>query len=237
MSKSKIERSVGMSPGMPWMGPLPGGGYQGKTNKLDKAVMHFAKWLQENIGAPVEVRFNSDRMSGGAFAYPHGEKGYGNPEVGIGARLTDREKVDESTPLRFNVLIYPEFLINPDDLGEHTSSPDSTFGYWSVDSAVKAYNLVKRLVKPEVFGIASDKPKCQRCGLTRLARVNGKCSDACFCEYDGIEYTGYAPSEVGVGGGDYVELTYCLTCGQIQGKFPISKTAVRRALSKMEEIK
>ena len=84
-----ITRSLGISPGVPWAGPLPGGGYQGKTKRLDRAVARFAEWLQRRIAGPIEIRFNSDRLSGGAFVYP-GAKGkieFHTPEIGLGARL------------------------------------------------------------------------------------------------------------------------------------------------------
>ena len=65
-----ITRSLGISPGLPWGGPLPGGGYDGKTKRLDRAVQRFAEWLHRRIAGPVQVRFNSHRLSGGAFVYP-----------------------------------------------------------------------------------------------------------------------------------------------------------------------
>jgi len=65
-----ITRSIGISPGLPWGGPLPGGGYEGKTKRLDRAVQRFAEWLHRRIAGPVQVRFNSHRLSGGAFVYP-----------------------------------------------------------------------------------------------------------------------------------------------------------------------
>ena len=36
----------------------------------------------------------------------------------------------------------------------------------------------------------------------------------------GKEQIGYVPSSLNIGGGDYVEFKYCLSCGQIQGKWP-----------------
>ena len=65
-----ITRSIGISPGLPWGGPLPGGGYDGKTKRLDRAVQRFAEWLHRRIAGPVQVRFNSHRLSGGAYIYP-----------------------------------------------------------------------------------------------------------------------------------------------------------------------
>ena len=86
-----ITRSLGISPGLPWGGPLPGGGYDGKTKRLDRAVQRFAEWLHRRIAGPVQVRFNSHRLSGGAFVYPDAgpdaEISFDMPEIGLGARL------------------------------------------------------------------------------------------------------------------------------------------------------
>jgi hypothetical protein len=35
---------------------------------------------------------------------------------------------------------------------------------------------------------------------------------------------GYVPSNLGIGGGDDVQLAYRLDCGQIQGQFPLPPT-------------
>ncbi len=67
---------------------------------------------------------------------------------------------------------------------------------------------------------------CQRCKSERIANVSAKCADLCFCSVDGKEHEGYVPSDMGVGSGDYVELEYCLDCGQIQGGFPLAETNI-----------
>jgi hypothetical protein len=44
-----------------------------------------------------------------------------------------------------------------------------------------------------------------------------------------VEHHGYVPRDLGIGGGDYVKLSYCLDCGQIQpGKtdFPLPVTGL-----------
>jgi hypothetical protein len=168
-----IERSIGIVPGLPWAGPLPGGGYEGKTKRLDRAIMRFAKWLRRRIPGPVQVRFNFDRLSGGAFVYPglatDAGIAFDTPEIGLGARLiippAVRRRRDrtwkkgegerlpalewedcwtEETPLRYNVLIYPQFLRCTDNMGEY--KPGARFGYWSVSTPQEAYRLLKRLV-------------------------------------------------------------------------------------------
>jgi len=79
-----MNRSAGLSPGVPWAGPLPGGGYQGLTPKLDAAVLAQARWLETHLGEDVEVRFNSDRRSGGAFL----AVGEFSHDIGLGVALT-----------------------------------------------------------------------------------------------------------------------------------------------------
>jgi len=168
-----ITRSRGINPCVPWGGPLPGGGYEGKTKHLDRAVQHFAEWLQARVTGPVQVRFNSHRLSGGAFVYPGLDPAahvtFDTPEIGLGARLVTPPAVvrrrdrawqrgegsslpalewedcwNENTPLTYNVLVYPEFLSDPTDLGEQKLG--DRFGYWSAATPQEAYRLVRRLV-------------------------------------------------------------------------------------------
>jgi len=171
-----ITRSSGISPGVPWAGPLPGGGHDGKTKRLDRAVVRFAEWLRAHLPGPVQIRFNSDRLSGGAFVYPgaRGAVTFDTPEIGLTARLImpehvkqEREKAweegnwrrlvsverldcwTEETPLSYHVLIYPQFLRFPDNLGEY--KPGSRFGYWTAGTPQEAYRLLKRLVNPSLI--------------------------------------------------------------------------------------
>jgi hypothetical protein len=43
----------------------------------------------------------------------------------------------------------------------------------------------------------------------------------CSVDLGGRRRHGYVPDDLGIGGGDAVQLTYCLDCGQIQRAFPI----------------
>jgi hypothetical protein len=63
---------------------------------------------------------------------------------------------------------------------------------------------------------------CQACHSAKIASVSGKCSDLFSANFQGGEYEGYVPSDIGIGGDDYLEFSYCLTCGQIQGTFPVT---------------
>jgi hypothetical protein len=66
--------------------------------------------------------------------------------------------------------------------------------------------------------------KCQRCESTRLASITSKSSDCNFVQVGDNEKDGYVPSDMGIGGGDYVEFVWCLECGQIQGDWPVEST-------------
>ena len=46
----------------------------------------------------------------------------------------------------------------------------------------------------------------------------------CSVDLAGRHEHGYVPRDLGIGGGDDVQLAYCLDCGQIQGKFPLPPT-------------
>lgn len=72
--------------------------------------------------------------------------------------------------------------------------------------------------------------KCQRCESDRIMSINAKCSDLCFADIKGNEKDGYVPRDIGLKdtSGDYVELDYCLNCGQIQGNFPVDECALER---------
>ena len=63
-----------------------------------------------------------------------------------------------------------------------------------------------------------------KCGSKRIASVNSKSSDLNFVSIGTNENDGYLPSDMGIGGGDYVEFKWCLDCGQIQGKWPVKPT-------------
>jgi hypothetical protein len=62
---------------------------------------------------------------------------------------------------------------------------------------------------------------CQRCKSERVATINSKSSDLNFVTLGDKEYNGYVPDDIGIGGGDYINFSWCLDCGQIQGEFPV----------------
>ena len=73
-------------------------------------------------------------------------------------------------------------------------------------------------------------PRCQQCNSKRLANISGHCSDMFSFNGDEYSHNGYVPYNINIGGGDYVEIVFCLQCGQMQGKFPITKKKVNDSL-------
>jgi len=89
------------------MGGIPfivGGGYSGETPELDATVQQAAEALADAFGRSVEIRFNSDRRSGGAWLRDNFPGLQANTRVGINAGLrhirpkglTDAEWYDKS---------------------------------------------------------------------------------------------------------------------------------------------
>lgn len=52
----------------------------------------------------------------------------------------------------------------------------------------------------------------------RIMNVQAKCSDMCFIRYPGDkEHDGYVPSNIGIGGGDYLDFEIDIDTGKIVG--------------------
>jgi hypothetical protein len=72
---------------------------------------------------------------------------------------------------------------------------------------------------------------CQRCKSLRVATVNAKCSDQFDMNIEGHNHYGYVPSDFGIRGGDYINFTYCLDCGQMNGTWPLPQTMIEEEIS------
>lgn len=62
---------------------------------------------------------------------------------------------------------------------------------------------------------------CKKCNSARMANISAKCSDLCFVQMNDKEHDGYVPEDMGIGGDDYVDFSFCLNCGTIEGDFPL----------------
>ena len=66
---------------------------------------------------------------------------------------------------------------------------------------------------------------CQECKSERVASAMCKCSDLTGFSVGNVDvHSVYVPDDWGIGGGDYIRLSYCMDCGQMQGSFPLEIT-------------
>ena len=72
---------------------------------------------------------------------------------------------------------------------------------------------------------------CKKCNSNRVASVSAKCSDCCGVNLGDVSYEGYVPEGLGIGGGDYIDLSFCLDCGQLQGNFPLPTAKIEENIS------
>jgi len=81
----------------------------------------------------------------------------------------------------------------------------------------------------EFLSSVDDDYGCINCRSSKLAKVIAPC-DECKVIVDGVSYkmvgeeslTMLVPPNLGIGAFDTISFTYCLECGQIQWRFPIS---------------
>lgn len=88
-----MAHTIERSPGIAVYGYIVGGGYTGATDELDEEVLVAAKMLAKTYNRDIEIRFNSDRRSGGAWV-KDGKPGFdGNCQVGLCAGLKSKDMV------------------------------------------------------------------------------------------------------------------------------------------------
>lgn len=63
--------------------------------------------------------------------------------------------------------------------------------------------------------------ECQKCKKRTVANIHGKVSDMFDMNMGEFSYNGYVLEGLNIGGADYIEFDFCISCGQMQGKFPI----------------
>jgi len=72
---------------------------------------------------------------------------------------------------------------------------------------------------------------CKKCNSNRVAEVSAKCSDCCGVNLGDSTHEGYVPKDLGIGGGDYIEISFCLDCGQLQGNFPLPSAKIEKNIT------
>ncbi len=59
---------------------------------------------------------------------------------------------------------------------------------------------------------------CHQCKTHSVVSIVAKCDDRCQVEYNDKQIHGYVPREIGIGGGDYIRISYCHICMRIQSE-------------------
>ena len=95
-------------PGLPFM---YGAGYEGATEELDRLVVRAAKMLWKAYSLDVEIRFNTDRRSGGAWL----KIGEDADLCGLCVGLR-KQRPDGLTDQQWWAMPRPEYYALPDDL-------------------------------------------------------------------------------------------------------------------------
>lgn len=121
----RITRSAGVPTGL---GFIVGGGWSGFTAELDQAVCEAAEALADAFpGFGVEIRFNSDRRSGGAWLKTGGEGVEADTLVGIGSGYNQTRDEALAALSRFDI------------------DPDSAKGRYWLDGADGALYIEARV--------------------------------------------------------------------------------------------
>jgi hypothetical protein len=115
---------------------------------------------------------------------------------------------------------YPERPKGPPPYG--ILRPDGSWFPWDTEDDAEDE------VEEGTSVILDESVSCQRCQSHRVANAGGKCSDMGYFQMGSIDHDGYLPSDVGIGGGDYVEIRYCLDCGQMQGSWPVAESDIEK---------
>lgn len=77
---------------------------------------------------------------------------------------------------------------------------------------------------------------CRRCQSKRIANLSAKCDDRCSVTVAGKDKrSDYVPRGLGIGGGDYVDFSWCLDCGQMQNSFPLRLSSIEEDDEDAEE--
>lgn len=91
------KKNISRSPGFAFQGYVVGGGQRGISDELDCIVVQEAEFLRDHFHSDVTIRYNSDRLSGGAWLVDAPLDAFGgNSSIGLGASLINRRLRDMS---------------------------------------------------------------------------------------------------------------------------------------------
>ena len=122
--KDEASPTITRSPGvLTGYGYIVGGGMEGCTKALDDCVKQAAELLREHYGLDVTIRFNSNRMSGGAWVVDSKVDSIGsNSSIGLGAGLFNSElqAMPQIEKLNLSQCEFDKLFRSPDSLNFNT---------------------------------------------------------------------------------------------------------------------
>lgn len=188
-SKNKIHRSTGIPAGF---GYVVGGGYSGLTKELDDIVAKEAELLRDHFNADVTIRFNSDRLSGGAWLVDSdGDSLFGNDSIGLGAKLVNSKLRDMSVHevLNMSRSEYYRLTHEPDTViydtainltkTDHSVPPDSK--YIILDSEFQSFNSLEEAAEylfTHVIGL-KEHMKSKSSLAAQINSASSRAAEAC----------------------------------------------------------
>lgn len=137
-------------PGLPYM---YGAGYQGATPELDRLVVRAAKMLWKAYSTDIEIRFNTDRRSGGAWLHSVGKAGGIGLGGGLGkqrpAGLTDEQwwGMDRTEYYALPDVLYIDTFIDAtycDPAIVNEGNPDHRYAYHEHKTLAAGLRWLKR---------------------------------------------------------------------------------------------
>lgn len=95
LQNDDTQKTISRSSGIIVRGFVVGGGQRGFSEELDRIVMQEAEFLRDHFHSNVTIRYNSDRLSGGAWLVDAPVDTFGaNSSIGLGASLVNRKLRD-----------------------------------------------------------------------------------------------------------------------------------------------
>ncbi len=78
---------------------------------------------------------------------------------------------------------------------------------------------------------------CFECNSERIVELHANCPDGCKIYIgDDIFHEGDIPTDMNIGGPDFLAIEFCLSCGILQSNFPVEETELEASKEKEENI-
>lgn len=192
--------SITRSPGVVVSsGYIVGGGLKGYTKELDDIVQKEAEVLRSHYGVDVTIRFNSDRLSGGAWLVDSVKDTIGsNSSIGLGAKLVNSKLASMSLDDLLDLPHHEHYRLRhePDtiifttaidtDKTVHSVSPDSKRMLFSTEYCdFKSFEEARDYLFSHAFGLKEKAKESLDCRIQNAGQRS--CRSSSF-DRDGRDF-------------------------------------------------